>query len=63
MAFEAAGGRENPDWLNARDGFAAALRKAGHHWDALQESEDVVQRYRDYLGAGPHATRSGPPPT
>ena len=46
----AAGGRENPDWLNARKGFAAALRKAGHHWDALQESEDVVQRYRDYLG-------------
>ena len=49
-AFAAAGGRENPDWLNARTGFAAALRKAGHHWDALQESEDVVQRYRDYLG-------------
>jgi len=35
-AFAAAGGRENPDWLNARTGFAAALRKAGHHWDALQ---------------------------
>ena len=49
-AFAAAGGRENPDWLNARKGFAAALRKAGHHWDALQESEDVVQRYQDYLG-------------
>jgi tetratricopeptide (TPR) repeat protein len=49
-AFAAAGGRESPDWLNARKGFAAALRKAGHHWDALQESEDVVQRYRDYLG-------------
>ncbi len=49
-AFDAAGGRESPDWLNARKGFAAALRKAGHHWDALQESEDVVQRYRDYLG-------------
>jgi hypothetical protein len=49
-AFAAAGIRENPDWLNARKGFAAALRKAGHHWDALQESEDVVQRYRDYLG-------------
>jgi hypothetical protein len=32
------------------EGFAAALRKAGHHWDALQESEDVVHRYRDYLG-------------
>jgi len=49
-AFAAAGRRENPDWLNARTGFAAALRKAGHHWDALQESEEVVQRYRDYLG-------------
>lgn len=49
-AFAAAGGRENPDWLNARIGFAAALRKAGHHWDSLQESEDVIQRYRDYLG-------------
>ena len=49
-AFAAAGGRENPDWLNARTGFAAALRKAGHHWDALQWSEEVVQRYRDYLG-------------
>ena len=49
-AFAAAGGRENPDWLNARTGFAAALRKAGHHWDALQWSEEVVQRHRDYLG-------------
>jgi tetratricopeptide (TPR) repeat protein len=49
-AFEASGNRESPDWLNARTGFAAALRKAGHHWDALQWSEDVVQRYRDYLG-------------
>ncbi|HEX3959888.1 MAG TPA: FxSxx-COOH system tetratricopeptide repeat protein [Trebonia sp.] len=49
-AFAAAGGRETPDWLNARTGFAAALRKAGYHWDALQESEEVVQRYRDYLG-------------
>jgi tetratricopeptide (TPR) repeat protein len=49
-AFEAAGGRENPQWLNAREGFAAALRKAGHHWDALQESEHVLQRCRDYLG-------------
>ena len=49
-AFAAVGGRENPDWLNARTGFAAALRKAGHHWDALQWSEEVVQRYRDYLG-------------
>ena len=26
------------------------MRKAGHHWDALQESEHVLQRYRDYLG-------------
>jgi tetratricopeptide (TPR) repeat protein len=48
--FAAAGGRENLDWLNARKSFAAALRKAGYHWDALQESEDVVQRYREYLG-------------
>jgi Tetratricopeptide repeat len=49
-AFAAAGTRENPDWLNAREGFAVALRKAGYYWDALQESEDVVQSYRDYLG-------------
>jgi tetratricopeptide (TPR) repeat protein len=49
-AFAVAASRENPDWLDARKGFAAALRKAGHHWDALQESEDVVQRYHDYLG-------------
>lgn len=49
-AFAASASRENPDWLNARKGFAVALRKAGHHWDALQESEDVVQRYRDYMG-------------
>lgn len=49
-AFAAAGVRENPDWLYARTGFAAALRKAGHHWDAFQESEEVVQRCRDYLG-------------
>jgi len=49
-AFEALGGRENPYWLHAREGFATALRKAGHHWDALQESEHVLQRYRDYLG-------------
>jgi hypothetical protein len=49
-AFTAVGGRENPDWLNARTGFAASLRKAGYHWDALQWSEEVVQRYRDYLG-------------
>ncbi len=49
-AFEAVGGGENLDRLNARKGFAVALRKAGHHWDALRESEDVVQRYLDYLG-------------
>ena len=50
-AFEAAGGRENIRWLQACEGFATALRKAGHHWDALQESEHVLQRCRDYLGA------------
>jgi tetratricopeptide (TPR) repeat protein len=49
-AFAATATRENLDWLSARKGFAAALRKAGHHWNALQESEDVVQRYRNYLG-------------
>ena len=27
-----------------------ALRKAGHDWDALQWSEEVVQLHRDYLG-------------
>ena len=49
-AYAAPGGRENPGWLNAQTGFAAALRKAGHHWDALQESETVVQRCRGYFG-------------
>ena len=49
-AFEAIGGRENLFWLEACDGFATALRKAGHHWDAMQESEHVLYRYRDYLG-------------
>lgn len=49
-AFEAIGGRENPFWLDVCDGFATALRKAGYHWDALQESEQVLHRYRDYLG-------------
>ena len=49
-AFEAVGGRENILWLDACEGFATALRKAGHHWDALQEGEHVLQRYRDYLG-------------
>ena len=38
-------------WLDACDGFANALRKAGHHWDAMQESEHVLYRSRDYLGA------------
>jgi tetratricopeptide (TPR) repeat protein len=50
-AFDAAAGRENIRWLHACEGFATALRKAGHHWDALQESEHVLQRCRDYLGA------------
>ena len=49
-AFTAAGCPENLDWLNARKGFAVALRKAGHHAGALRESEEVVQRYHDYLG-------------
>jgi len=49
--FEAIGGRENIFWLDACDGFANALRKAGHHWDAMQESEQVRYRSRDYLGA------------
>jgi tetratricopeptide (TPR) repeat protein len=48
--FDAAGGRENIRWLDACEGFATALRKAGHHWDALQQSEHVLQRCRDYLG-------------
>ena len=50
QGFAMAGIRENLDWLNARKGFAAALRKAGYHWEALQESEEVVHRYREYLG-------------
>jgi hypothetical protein len=49
-AFDAAGGRENIRWLDACEGFATSLRKAGHHWDALQQSEHVLQRCRDYLG-------------
>jgi tetratricopeptide (TPR) repeat protein len=49
-AFEKAGARENYSWLVASAGFATALRKAGHHWDALQESEHVLQRHRDHLG-------------
>lgn len=49
-AFERAGTRENFSWLVASAGFATALRKAGHHWDALQESEHVLQRHRDHLG-------------
>jgi hypothetical protein len=50
QGFAMAGIQENLDWLNARKGFAVALRKAGYHWEALQESEEVAQRYRDYLG-------------
>jgi len=49
-SFAASGARENMNWLYAREGFATALRKAGYHWDARQESEQVLQDYRDYLG-------------
>jgi tetratricopeptide (TPR) repeat protein len=49
--FDALGGQENTRWLHACEGFAIALRKAGHFWGALQESERVLQRCRDYLGA------------
>jgi tetratricopeptide (TPR) repeat protein len=49
-AFNAADGRESIPWLHACEGFATALRKAGHHWDALQEGEHVLQRCLDYLG-------------
>lgn len=49
-AFEVTGSRENNYWLLASAGFATALRKAGHHWDAMQESEHVLQRHRDHLG-------------
>ena len=49
-AFATLGGRENLDLLNARKGFAVALRKVGYPEDSLQESEEVVQRYLDYLG-------------
>jgi tetratricopeptide (TPR) repeat protein len=49
-AFDAAGGRENTWWLTASEQFATALRKAGYHWDALQQREHVLQRCRDYLG-------------
>ena len=48
--FESIGVKENISWLRASMGFATALRKAGHHWDALQESEHVLQRHRDHLG-------------
>jgi tetratricopeptide (TPR) repeat protein len=48
--FEAVGGRENTYWLRACEGFATALRKAGYHWEARQQREDVLRRYRDYLG-------------
>ena len=40
--------------LNAHKGFAVALRKAGHHQDALQESELVLQRYGNYYRGAPH---------
>ena len=50
MQFEAVGGRENTYWLRACEGFATALRKAGYHWEASQQREHVLQRYRDYLG-------------
>jgi hypothetical protein len=57
--FQAVGGRENVHWLLACDGFATALRKAGHHWDALQEREHVLQRYRSHLGPDhPHTLTS-----
>ncbi len=49
-AFAALGSRDSPDSLNACKGFAVALRKTGHHADALRESEDVVRRYQEYLG-------------
>ena len=62
-AFEAIGGREHPTGCTPAKGFATALRKAGYHWDALQESEHVLQRYRDYLGVDHmrHAPRRGQP--
>jgi tetratricopeptide (TPR) repeat protein len=50
-SFAAINARESTNLLYAREGFAIALRKSGHHWDALQESEEVLQRYRDYLGS------------
>jgi tetratricopeptide (TPR) repeat protein len=50
-SFAAIDARESTNWLYAREGFATSLRKAGHHWDALQEGEQVLQRYRDYLGS------------
>ena len=49
-AFESADAWENSEWLRVGEEFATALRKAGHHWDALQQREHVLQRYRDYLG-------------
>jgi tetratricopeptide (TPR) repeat protein len=47
-------GGDNPDVLNAHKGFAVALRKAGLYEDALHESEQVLQRYRDYYGRAQH---------
>ena len=50
-AFEAAGGREtSAGWTHAK-GSPPHCVEAGHHWDALQQSEHVLQRCRDYLGA------------
>ncbi len=49
--FEAAGGRENLDLAATRArGSPPRCARPAIHWDALQESEEVVQRYRDYLG-------------
>jgi Tetratricopeptide repeat/NB-ARC domain len=45
---------DNPDVLNAHKGFAVALRKAGMHADALQESDDVLRRYANYYGETRH---------
>ena len=39
-----------PSGLTRATGLRPRLRKAGHHWDAMQESEHVLYRYRDYLG-------------
>ena len=49
--FAAISRPDNPDYLTARMGLAVALRKAGHRWNALRESENVIQRCQEYLGA------------